>query len=479
MKTYLALDQSTSATKAYLFAEDGYILKRASREHAQLTPQPGWVEHDANEIWRHSLKVLREVLAHAPALPEFLAITNQRETVVAWEFETGRPLGNALVWQDRRGDDLCACWKANGFEEEIRERTGLVADSYFSGAKIAWLMEREPAAARALNIGKARVGTIDAYLIFRLTGGQTFATDSTNASRTLLYNIREHRWDETLRTTIGCPAPALPEVRPSGADFGATTLDGYLDKPLPIRGVMGDSQAALYAHRVREPGTAKVTLGTGSSVLLSLGESFARSPDALTALAWERDGQATYAFEGLINYSAATLAWQRDQLKLFTHDDEIEPLCTSVPDNGGVYLVPAFGGLGTPYWQPQARAAFIGMTAGTTRAHLVRAGVEAMAFQIDAALQAMLTSAPVPLKNLRVDGGAARNGFLLQFLADLLNVPLVVPPVTALSPWGAVLMGLGDDLPPAPEPERIVEPRADFPRDELRAAWAAAVQRVC
>jgi glycerol kinase len=364
MRFILALDQSTSATKALLFDAAGRALDRESRDHRQHYPQPGWVEHDAEEIWQNALAVLRAVVARHPdklADVAGLSITNQRETTVVFDRTTGRPLHPALVWQDRRGDALCAAQVAAGREELIHARTGLKIDSYFSASKLQWLVQNRPELRAKLADGSALIGTIDAYLLHRLTQGRTFATDTTNASRTLLYDITRLRWDDDLCAFWEVPRTALPEVRDGSALFGETTLDGALTRPLPICGVMGDSQASLFAQRCFEPGSAKATFGTGTSVLLNLGAT-PRIADGgvLTALAWTHAGQPTYALEGIITCSAATLTWLRDQLGLIADVRETEALARAVLDNGGVYLVPAFSGLGAPHWCESARAAIVG-----------------------------------------------------------------------------------------------------------------------
>ena len=490
MSLSLALDQSTSATKALLFDEHGRSLDRESREHKQHYPQPGWVEHDAEEIWQNTLTVLRTLLARNTAQAgevAALSITNQRETVVVFERATGRPLHPAIVWQCRRGDTFCAEHAAAGREPFVHGKTGLKLDAYFSASKLQWLVRNKPDLRAKLADGSALVGTIDAYLIYRLTEGRVFATDSTNASRTLLYDIGRLRWDEELCALWQVPLRALPEVRDSSAHFGDTTLDGLLARPLPIRGVMGDSQASLFAQRCFAPGAAKVTFGTGSSLLLNIGaQPRFSTKGVLTALAWMHAGVPTYAFEGIIISSASTLTWLRDQLDLAADVPAIEKLAQEVPDNGGVYLVPAFTGLGLPHWQPAARAAISGLSSHSDRRHVARAAFESIAYQIRDALDAMRAGAGVPLVALHGDGGPTASNFLMQFTADLTGVELRVATMPDCSPLGAVLagqLGLGvhpsiDSLAAAPREETVYRPTmAPERRAALYAGWQAAVRQ--
>lgn len=446
MPAVLAIDQSTSATKAMLFDGSGRCLDREAREHGQHYPQPGWVEHDAEEIWQNLLAVTRELLARQPGHGNELAclsIANQRETVVVFERDSGRPLYPAIVWQCRRSDAICAAHREAGNATLIHSRTGLLLDAYFSGSKLQWLVENRPGLAEKLANGDALVGTIDAYLVYRLTGGAVFATDSTNASRTLLFDIEKLRWDEDLCALFKVPPTALPEVRDSEARFGETTLDGALDSPLPIVGVMGDSQAALFAQRCFEPGMAKVTFGTGSSILLNIGATFTLSEHGIvTALAWARAGEPVYAFEGIVINSAATLKWLQNQLGIVENVAEIEKLAGETEDSGGVYLVPAFSGLGFPHWAPGARAAIVGLSDFSDRRHVVRAALESMAYQLRDVLDAMQAESGVELQALRADGGPTGNPLLMQFTADIAQSELAVSAVPDCSALGAALMGL-------------------------------------
>jgi glycerol kinase len=446
MSLILALDQSTSATKAVLFNARGKVLDQASRSHRQIYPQPGWVEHDAEEIWKNVLAVVGEIAKRNRAKLVKLAglsLTNQRETVLVFDRRTSQPLSPALVWQDRRGDALCARLNQRGHGAEVLRKTGLKIDTYFSASKIRWLIENKPGLAVSLKQGDALVGTIDSYLVHRLTQGGVFATDFTNASRTLLFDIGKLKWDESLCRLFRVPAVALPEVRESAAQFGSTDVNGLLPKAVPIVGIMGDSQASLFAQRCYEPGMAKATFGTGTSVLLNVGDRLCVSEKgAVTALAWVWQGRPTYALEGLINYSAATIEWMTNQMRLIQGAGEVEKLALSVPDNGGVYFVPAFAGLSAPHWAPQARAAITGMTAFTQREHIVRAAQEAIAYQIRDVLDMMAVDSGIKLRALHADGGPTRNHFLMAFTADVTRTPLIVSDVPEASAWGAAMNGL-------------------------------------
>jgi glycerol kinase len=486
----VAVDQGTSGTKAVLFDETGRVHARASRPHRQIYPRPGWVEHDAEEILGNVLDCLAELRRTAPeAIREAscLSLTNQRETFVVFDRASGKPLHNAVVWQCRRGDDVCGTLAATGFTERVKETTGLALDSYFPAPKIKRLLEDEPHLAEALASGRALVGTIDAFLVHRLTEGRVFATDHTNASRTLLFDIGRLRWDEGLAELFGCPTSALPEVRASADRFGTTDARGALPAPLPICGVMGDSQAALFAQRAFAPGSAKVTLGTGSSVLLNVGDRPRVSRSGIvTTVAWVHEGRPTYAFEGIINATGATVAWLKDQLEVLRSADETEALASGLPDNGGVYLVPAFVGLGAPWWRPDARAAIVGLTPHSTRAHVARAALEAIAYQIRDVLDAMAAEAGRPLVELSADGGMVGNAFLVQLIADVARVDVRASTVPELSALGAALAGmLGtgvhsslDDLRRLDLGVRRYSP--DMPperADALHAEWKRAVAR--
>jgi glycerol kinase len=491
MPLILAIDQSTSATKAVLFDAVGTIIDRASRDHRQIYPQPGWVEHDAEEIWQNVLVTVGEIASRQRARWSEIAglsITNQRETFVVFERGSGRPLHRAIVWQCRRGEPVCAQLREQGYESLLQAKTGLKLDTYFSGSKVRRLIDERPDIARQLRDGDAVAGTIDAYLLHRLTNGGALATDPTNASRTLLYDVGKHAWDPQLCELFHVPPAALPEVRESFARFGETDARGALPAALPICGVMGDSQASLFAQRCYRPGMAKATFGTGTSVLLNVGDKFQPAASgAVAALAWVWQGRSTYALEGLINYSSATVAWLRDQLGLIRDAAETEGLAAAVLDNGGVYLVPAFAGLSAPYWSPEARAALVGLTAYTRREHIVRAALESIGYQVRDVLDMMRDEAGVAAQRLHADGGPTRNGFLMQFVADMCGLELAVSDVAESSAWGAALaglLGLGvyesfDELAAMPQPARSFTPRMTRKAaDQLYAGWQAAVQRV-
>jgi len=488
---HLALDQSTSATKALIFSADGQIVDRETRDHTQHYPQPGWVEHDAEEIWQNTLHVLGTVAARqADRWSEVVAlsITNQRETILIFERSTGRPLHRALVWQCRRGSEICRQHLDTGDETLVRSRTGLKIDPYFSGSKLQWIMEQCPEIAAKLHDGSALIGTIDTYLIYRLTGGAVFATDGTNACRTLLFDIGDRRWSEELCALWHVPSAALAEVRESSATFGATTLDGRWAKPLPIRGVMGDSQAALLAQGCVKPGSAKATFGTGSSLLLNIGDQpRISSQGVLTTLAWTLNGESAYAYEGLIISAASTLTWLRDQLGLAATVAEFDQWASALSDNGGVYLVPAFTGLGLPHWAPEARAAIVGLTSHSDKRHVARAAFESISYQVRDALDTMRAEAELPLAVVFADGGPTVSAFLMQYTADITGVDLRVSDVAECSALGTVTaarIGLGEitSLAQLPRPSsnaRVYRPeRSSDEITRLHTGWRRAVARV-
>jgi glycerol kinase len=490
MRAQLAIDQSTSATKAVLFDSDGTVLHRFSCEHRQYYPAPGLVEHDAEEIWRNVLAASGAVLAKAPAAITNLrcvSIANQRETVVVFDRRTGNPLMPAIVWQCRRGTPLCAAQRDLGRNAAVMARTGLPIDGYFSASKLQWIVRNVPEVAARLASREALCGTIDTYLIYRLTRGAVFATDHTNASRTLLYNLHTRKWDEELCEWWQVPRGALAEILSSDAHFGETDLGGSLARSVPICGVMGDSQAALFSQRCLETGSAKVTFGTGSSILVNTGSEFPRpSVNALAALAWVRAGEAVFALEGLVNSSAATLSWLRNQLGVLDDIGDAERVSREVGDAGSVYLVPAFSGLGAPYWRDDARAAIIGLTAHSDRRHLVRAALESIAYQLRDVIDAMRAETRLELQELRADGGPTTNGLLMQFVADVLRVNLRVTCGSDSSASGAALMGAlatGAATSAAdfnmPGDEVIYQPRMSAARAQERyAGWQRAVSQV-
>jgi len=491
MSVILAIDQSTSATKAMLFDVEGRLIDRTSLEHQQHYPKPGWVEHDAEEIYQNTLQSLHTLLnKHAVLKSEILclSITNQRETIVVFERETGKPLYHAIVWQCRRGEPTCERLIQAGHSERVQTLTGLKIDTYFPASKITWLCENEPEIKRKLQSGEALLGTIDTYLIYRLTGGKTFATDHTNASRTLLYDIDRLEWSNELCELFGVPLQALADVRESSANFGVTDLDGELDRAIPICGVMGDSQAALFAERCFQPGMAKVTFGTGSSVLLNIGHEMRLSNNGIvTTIGWRYQDVTTYAFEGIINFTGATIAWLHDQLKLINDPRETQALAEAIPDNGGVYLVPAFVGLSAPYWQPNAKAAIVGLTPAASKNHVVRAALESIAYQVKDVLDLMCGEAGIAMQQIQADGGMVNNRFLMQFCADMTRFVVRASTLPELSALGAVISGaLGmkvyqtlDELEALAHDYADYQPQADEQiTKRLYEEWQAAVKRV-
>lgn len=491
MRTILAIDQSTSATKALLFDTEGHLLGSTSLEHQQHYPRPGWVEHDVEEIYQNTLQAVRMLFEKSPHLKQnllCLSITNQRETIVVFERGTGKPLYRAIVWQCRRGEPVCERLIQSGYSEQVQTLTGLKLDTYFPASKITWLCENEPDIKRKLESGEALLGTIDTYLIYRLTGGKTFATDQTNASRTLLYDIGRLEWDVELCDLFGVPRTALAEVRDSSAEFGITDLDGMLDTPISICGVMGDSQAALFAERCFRPGMAKVTFGTGSSLLLNIGHALRLSANGIvTTIGWRYQGITTYAFEGIINFTGATIAWLHDGLGLIESPSESQALAEAVPDNGGVYLVPAFVGLSAPYWKPKARAAIVGLTPYSSKNHIARAALESIAYQVKDVLDLMSGEAGIAMQYIHADGGMVNNHFLMQFVSDMTQFTVRASTLPELSAFGAVLMGmLGMGMYQTLEALEAIEqvytvysPRSDAASAHANyAGWKAAVQRV-
>ena len=454
MKYILALDQGTTSSRAILFNESGELLSTAQKEFKQYYPQPGWVEHDPVEIWETQLAVARQAMEKLGICAEDVAaigITNQRETTILWDKRNGRPVHRAIVWQCRRTAPYCDQLQEQGWTEKIREKTGLLIDAYFSATKIRWILQNVPAAKELAENGNLLFGTIDTWLIWNLTGGQVHATDYSNASRTMLFNIHTLEWDKEILDLLEIPESILPEVRPSSGVFGST-LPLLFGAAIPVAGVAGDQQAALFGQACFSPGTAKNTYGTGGFLLMNTGEEPVSSKNGLvTTIAWGLDGKITYALEGSIFVAGAAIQWLRDELKLISSAAETEGLCKEVADTCGVYLVPAFVGLGAPYWDPYARGILTGLTRGANRNHIVRATVESMAYQTYDVLHAMEQDAGIPLAELRVDGGAAANSFLLQFQSDITGVPVLRPSTLETTALGAAYLaglavGYWDDL---------------------------------
>lgn len=485
----LALDQGTTSCRAICFDRQGRVASLAQREFPQHYPRPGWVEHDAQEIWETQLTVAREALqrgAIPPASVAALGITNQRETVLFWDRSTGRPLTPAIVWQCRRTAEMCARLKGAGHEATIRGKTGLVLDAYFSGTKVAWLLTHTPGLRERARRGEACAGTIDSWLIFRLTAGAAHVTDPTNASRTMLFNLHSRQWDDDLLALLDVPRRALPAIRPSSEVYGRTPRD-LLGAEIPVAGAAGDQQAALFGQACFGPGLAKNTYGTGSFLLVHTGEKPAvSSRGLLTTMAATVGETPAYALEGSIFITGAAVQWLRDGLGLIEASAESEHHAAQVADTGGVYFVPAFVGLGAPHWDPYARGAILGLTRGTTRAHVVRAALEAIAYQSREVMEAAEGDAGIRMAELKVDGGAARNNFLMQFQADILDRPVIRPRVTETTALGAAyLAGLAvgywaglEEIGGNWGVERRFEPRMSAgEREALYAGWRRAVTR--
>jgi glycerol kinase len=485
----LALDQGTTSSRAILFDREGAIKGVAQREFRQIFPQPGWVEHDPMEIWTSQAGVAVEALAGAGLRARDVAaigITNQRETTVVWDRTTGQPISNAIVWQDRRTADACDRLRSEGKEPLFRGRTGLVLDAYFSGTKLAWILDHVDGARARAEAGELAFGTIDSWLVWKLTDGRLHITDATNASRTLLFNIHTLQWDEELLRALRVPRGVLPEVRSSSEVYGEVTTTLGLES-VPIAGIAGDQQAALFGQMCTSPGMTKNTYGTGCFMLQNTGVKAPTSQHKLvTTVAWMRNGVAEYALEGSVFIGGAVVQWLRDGLGIIRSSSDVEALATSVPDNGDVYLVPAFAGLGAPHWDQYARGVIVGLTRGATAAHIARAALESIAYQSADLLDAMQADAGTKLAELRVDGGAARNDLMMQFQSNLIGAPVVRPEITETTALGAAYMaGLavgfwksGEEIASQWRTERRFEPQMPASRvDQLRGRWRQALER--
>ena len=493
MTYLLALDQGTSSSRSIVFDADGRVVAVAQRELTQHFPQPGWVEHDPLEIWETQLTTAREALQKAGITARDIravGITNQRETTVLWNRRTGQPLARAIVWQDRRTEPLCAALRERGLAEAVQANTGLVIDAYFSGTKLRWLLDTVPGARALAEAGDLAFGTIDSWLIWQLTRGATHATDVSNASRTLLFNVHTNQWDDELLAALHIPPGVLPQVQASSADYGAVHAD-WLGHAIPIGGVAGDQQSALFGQACFSEGLAKNTYGTGCFLLMHTGERFQRSANGLlTTSAAQTNATPAYALEGSVFVGGAVVQWLRDGLQAIDSSGAVQALAESVPDSDGVVVVPAFTGLGAPYWKPHARGAITGLTRGSTLAHIARASLESIAFQSAALLQAMDRDAQAagaqPLRELRVDGGASVNNLLMQFQADVLGIPVLRPKVVETTALGAAyLAGLHagvyqgtDELAQRWQVERRFEPQRDRAwAAERMSAWEHAVRQ--
>jgi glycerol kinase len=493
MTYLLALDQGTSSSRSIVFDDTGRIVAQAQRELPQVYPQPGWVEHDPMEIWRGQLATAQEAIAKAgiqAADIRALGITNQRETTLVWNRQTGQPIHHAIVWQDRRGEPVCAQLREQGHAKLIQSRTGLLIDSYFSGTKVKWLLDNVAGAREQAQRGELAFGTVDSWLLWQLTGGTLHATDVTNASRTMLFDVRKNSWDDELLALLDIPRALMPQVLPSSADYGKTQA-ALLGAPVMIGGVAGDQQSALFGQACFKAGMAKNTYGTGCFLLMHTGTQFQTSSNGLlTTSAAQLTPQTEFATEGSVFVGGAVVQWLRDGLKAIKGSGEVQALAESVPDAGGVVLVPAFTGLGAPYWEPDARGTITGLTRGTTLAHIARAALESIAFQSAALLQAMsrdaVAAGAAPVSELCVDGGASVNDLLMQFQADLLGIPVVRPAVTETTALGAAyLAGLAagvyagtEELSAQWKAERRFLPGAGASRAaEAMARWEHAVRQ--
>jgi len=488
MKYILALDQGTTSSRAIVFDHAGAIRAVAQKEFKQYFPQPGWVEHDAREIWATQYGVATEAMARAKLKPKDVAaigITNQRETTVVWNRETGEPVGHAIVWQDRRTAGFCDRMKRDGLEGLIQKKTGLVIDAYFSGSKLRWILDHVRGARADAEKGKLAFGTVDSWLIWKLTGGKVHVTDPSNASRTMLYNIRTGEWDDELLKILKVPREVQPRVAKSSEVYGQSESLGL--HGIPIAGIAGDQQAALFGQACHKPGMVKNTYGTGCFMLMNTGADPVMSKNnLLTTVGWRVGDKLEYALEGSIFIAGAVVQWLRDGLGIIKHAADVEKLAAGVPDNGGVYLVPAFAGLGAPHWDQYARGSISGLTRGSTAAHIARAALEGIAFQVADVLSAMEADSKIKLKELRVDGGACANNLLMQFQADLLGVPVVRPAIQETTALGAAyLAGLAvgfwrnqTEIAKQWKVDRIFEPAMKSGRrDQLRASWNKALAR--
>ena len=489
MPYILALDQGTTSSRAIVFDQQGAIVAVAQREFEQIFPQAGWVEHNPEEIWSSQISVAIEALSRAQARPRDVAaigITNQRETAIVWNRETGKPIHNAIVWQDRRTADYCGQLRAQGHETLIQNKTGLLIDSYFSGTKIAWILDHVEGARKLAEAGKLAFGTVDSWLVWNLTSGRVHITDISNASRTMLFNIHSCQWDDELLKLLNIPASMMPAVRSSSEVYAEVTTTLGLGS-VPIAGIAGDQQASLFGQCCTAPGLAKNTYGTGCFMLQNTGTKAVGSSNRLvTTVAWKIGDKTEYALEGSVFVGGAVVQWLRDGLGLIRTSGEVEQLAASVPDNGGVYMVPAFVGLGAPHWDAYARGSIFGLTRGSSAGHLARAALESIAYQVADLLDAMQRDAATPIQEMRVDGGASANDMLMQFQADIMNISVVRPDVTETTALGAAyLAGLGvgfwrdaQALAAMPKGERRFEPKMARPQAALlREQWNKALSR--
>ncbi|MCG8481495.1 MAG: glycerol kinase GlpK [Spirochaetales bacterium] len=489
-KYVMAFDAGTTSSRAILFDHDGEIVSVAQQEFPQIYPKPGWVEHDPMDIWATQSGVARQVIEKAGAKPDEVAaigITNQRETAIVWEKATGKPIMNGIVWQDRRTAGICDAMKAKGLEDYVRENTGLVIDAYFSGTKVKWMLDNVPGAREKAEKGELLFGTVDTWLIWKMTGGTVHVTDYSNASRTLMFNIKTLQWDDKMLGELGVPKAMLPEVRPSSEVYGNTDEKTFGGAQIPVAAAIGDQQGALFGQACFETGMAKNTYGTGSFVLMNTGTERVPSKNGLlTTIAWGLDGKVEYALEGAIFVTGAAVQWLRDELKIVADAADTNYFASKVEDTHGVYMVPAFVGLGAPYWDQYARGAIVGLTRGANRDHIVRATLESIGYQSRDVLECMEKDSGISMKELKVDGGASNNNFLMQFQADVLGVPVMRPKIVETTARGSgFLAGLAtgfwkskSELVNAFELERKFEPTVDkASRDKLYKGWQKAVEK--
>ncbi len=486
----LALDQGTSSSRAVIFDRYQHPLGMEQVEFTQYYPAPGWVEHNPEEIWDTQILVAKHLLKKLKIKPDRIAaigIANQRETTVVWDRETGRPIHNAIVWQDRRTADTCEWLRKKGLESYIKQKTGLVIDSYFSATKLHWILKNIPGAQKLANQGRLAFGTIDSWLLWKLTGGKVHATDSTNASRTMLFDISSLKWDEKLLNTLNIPQSLLPKVLPSSGIFGYTSHNVFEGCSIPITGIAGDQQSALFGQKCFDAGDVKNTYGTGCFMLMNTGTNPVISKSGLlTTIAWQIGNEVSYALEGSVFIAGAAVKWLRDGLKIINRADETDKIASSITDSQGVYVVPAFTGLGAPYWDMYARGAILGLTQGVTEKHLIRATLESLAFQTRDIIGLMEVDSGIKLKSLKADGGASANNFLMQFQSDTLNAEVVCPPFPEATAFGAALLAgieIGfyqqNEIQSILPGSKVYKPRMGLEqRDQLYKGWLKAVSRV-
>lgn len=487
----LSIDQSTSATKAVLFDEKCEIKHRVNIPHEQYYPTAGWVEHDAEEIYRNTVEAIRKIVSEDKIEKDAkcsIAITNQRETVLVWNKETGKPVHNAIVWQCQRGAEICKELTRKGYAELIKQKSGLIIDPYFSASGIKWILDNIKGARKLANEGKLLAGTIDSWLLWKFTKGKIHATEYTNASRTLLFNIHTLNWDDELLELFTVPRSMMPVVKPCDSVFGKSTIEGIFPEGVEIAGILGDSHGALVGQMCFQSGMGKSTYGTGSSVMVNIGEKPLEAPDGLvTSVGFAACGKVYYAYEGNIHCTGATIKWLIEKLELIRDAGEVESISVSIPDNGGVYFVPAFAGLGAPWWNPQAKAMIYGMTLGTTKAHIARASLEAIAYQVKDLIDLMTVQAGIRLIELRVDGGPTKNKFLMQFQADMLNANISRSEVEEASAMGAAIMnGLArgiwnnvEEISKLRKSGKPIQSQMDeSTREHLYEGWKKAVNKV-